>query len=246
MLLPHPCGGIAAQKRKVMIDTSIDGHVHTALCQHAKGKMEEYVVAGIERGLSGLVFLEHLECGIGYFERTWLTEEDFVLYRLEADRLREKYAGKIDVLCGIEVGYNPSERGRIEEFLASARWDRIGISYHFLEVRGRHVNMFSRKQSNLDAVREVGAQRVLEGYYEGLTEAVNCLDGHVVCHLDAALRHLEEVNGCACLNLVDMVLDAVAARGMALEVNTSGYAIRGEPFPAQAVVWEATRIEIAE
>ncbi len=68
-------------------------------------------------GLAGIVFLEHLECGIDYFERTWLTDDDFVIFRREADRLKEKYAGRIEVLCGIEVGYNPKD-SRPDSFLS--------------------------------------------------------------------------------------------------------------------------------
>ena len=37
-----------------LIDITCDGHVHTALCQHAVGAMEDYVRAAIDRGLSGM------------------------------------------------------------------------------------------------------------------------------------------------------------------------------------------------
>ena len=51
--------------------------MHTSLCNHAGGTMEEYVLAALERDLAAITFLEHLEAGISYFERTWLTETDF-------------------------------------------------------------------------------------------------------------------------------------------------------------------------
>ena len=41
--------------------------------------MEQYVQSAIGKGLRHMVFLEHLEEGINYPERTWLTEEDFGL-----------------------------------------------------------------------------------------------------------------------------------------------------------------------
>jgi len=70
----------------IQIDTSIDGHVHTKLCHHARGEMEEYVLAAIGKGLRKLIFLEHLEVGVNYFESTWLTEEDFNYYHDEGKR----------------------------------------------------------------------------------------------------------------------------------------------------------------
>ncbi len=41
-----------------------DNHVHTNLCGHAKGEMEEYVQAAISKRLKCIVFLEHMEEGI--------------------------------------------------------------------------------------------------------------------------------------------------------------------------------------
>jgi HisJ family histidinol phosphate phosphatase len=57
-----------------MLDISEDGHVHTNLCHHALGAMEDYVQAAIDRGLRKIIFLEHLEAGIEYFESTLLTD----------------------------------------------------------------------------------------------------------------------------------------------------------------------------
>jgi len=53
--------------------TADDRHIHTKLCCHASGEMEEYVLAAIGRDLDGIVFLEHMEEGICCAERTWLT-----------------------------------------------------------------------------------------------------------------------------------------------------------------------------
>ncbi|MEJ2689941.1 MAG: histidinol-phosphatase HisJ family protein [Deltaproteobacteria bacterium] len=227
-----------------MIVTSIDGHVHTALCRHASGTMEQYVESAMAKGLAGIVFLEHLECGINYFERVWLTEEDFVEFRWEAEKLKEKYAGRIEVLCGVEVGYNPKAVDRILSFLDRQQWDRIGLSYHFFEADGRHINMFSRKQQNLDAIQAVGPLRIFEGYYQGLIEAVSRIDGHVVCHLDAALRHVQaEVNFDAA-DLIGELLAVMAKRRLALELNAAGFAIRGEQFPTTRIVRQAAALKI--
>jgi histidinol-phosphatase (PHP family) len=79
------------------INLQIDGHVHTSLCHHASGSMEDYVLAAIDRGLERLFFLEHLEVGINYFECTWLSQQDFDDYFQEGLRLREKYGDRLFV-----------------------------------------------------------------------------------------------------------------------------------------------------
>ena len=77
------------------IDLKKDNHVHTRLCNHASGEMEEYVLAAIDRGLTSITFLEHLEEEIHYFERTWLTKDNFTCYFREGERLRKKHQGQI-------------------------------------------------------------------------------------------------------------------------------------------------------
>ena len=38
----------------------IDYHVHTSLCNHASGTMEQYVQAAVAKGLNTICFLDHL------------------------------------------------------------------------------------------------------------------------------------------------------------------------------------------
>ncbi|HIJ78758.1 MAG: histidinol-phosphatase [Desulfobulbaceae bacterium] len=216
-----------------MIDFKSDGHVHTRLCHHARGEMEEYVLAAIARGLDELIFLEHLEKGVNYIESTWLSEDDFAYYHREGRRLKEKYQAKIKVGVGIEVGYNPRRQEEILDFLNRYPWDRIGISYHFYEIGGKHYNFVSRKEYNTLAFGAVGVDKVISHYLAGLLDAVNLLPGTVLCHLDAVLRYHPEV----CFGrehelIINEIFRAMLSKGMALEINTSGIALRGQPFPA--------------
>jgi histidinol-phosphatase (PHP family) len=209
--------------------------------------MEEYVLRAIAIGLGELVFLEHMEAGVHYFETTWLTEDDFDLYFSEGKRLQEKYQQDIRVSLGVEVGYSPTHKEELLKRLEKRDWDRIGVSYHFMRrPDGRHhLNLVSRKDRNLQAIEKVGCKHVLDRYFATLTEAVEVLPGTVLCHLDAALRfqpqctinedHLEQIR---------TLLETVKRKGMALEINTSGFTIREVPFPAPFIVKEAIALGI--
>ena len=224
------------------IDTTVDGHVHTKLCKHATGEMEEYVQAAVAKGLTGIIFLEHLESGISYFESTWLSEAEFDLYFAEGLRLRQKYAGQITVGLGVEVGYNPHKVAAIADFLARHVWDRVGLSCHFLETSGDHLNLVSRRQRNWGPLGELGMDKVVAIYFQRLRQAVEELPGTVVCHLDAVLRHHPDIRFTAeNRQLALAVLNAMAERGLALEVNTSGFPHRGEPYPDSFFRDEAVR-----
>ena len=234
-----------ADIHSALIDTSIDGHVHTELCHHAVGTMEEYVQAAVAGGLKKIVFLEHLESGIGYFESTWLEEHDFEFYHAEGKRLQEKYAGRIAIDLGVEVGYNPARRQNILDRLQRHQWDRIGVSYNFVGIDGSILNVVSRKQVNIQGIAEAGIDRVITAYLQGLHKAVESLPGNVVCHIDAVARHNPGVNFSEKhLAIFDRLLDLIAARGMALEVNTSGFAHRNEPYPGCWLVARAMRRNI--
>lgn len=227
------------------IDISVDGHIHTELCHHAKSGMEEYVVSAIHKGLQKIIFLEHLEMGIQYFESTWLSEKDFDFYFNEGERLRKKYSGALEIGLGVEVGYNPQKCNELIDFLEHYSWDRIGISYHFLEVDGQVVNVVSRQRTNIEAMDRIGIDRLVEKYYTNLKDAVQILPGTVLCHLDAVLRYHPRINALTINpDLVCDVLDAVVAKKMALEVNTSGFAMRDEQFPSCQWLLEAGKRNI--
>ena len=221
------------------VDLLSDTHIHTSLCRHASGTMEEYVIGAIDRGLKRLVFLEHLEEGIRASFRTWLTEEDFDVYFEEGRRLQKRYGDQIELELGAEVGYNPDCTDQILQRLGRRSWDRIGLSCHFFKVDGseEHLNILSKNQRTIDIIERYGNQRLLSRYFTTLTEAVQVIPADVLCHLDAGLRHqpnlqLEDSHW----QQIDFLLDEVKRTGMALEINTSGYKYRGLPFPLPEII----------
>jgi histidinol-phosphatase (PHP family) len=195
--------------------------------------MEEYVLSAIKKGLKKICFLEHMETGVDYFESTWLTDADFDFYFREGERLRGTYGEQIDILLGVEVGFNPDCIDLTIQRLNQYQWDRIGLSYHFLKQGNGHLNMLSRKQANIIALERIGTDRIITSYLQTLLQAVETIPADVVCHLDAVMRHHPEIIFTDDhLLLVDQLLDTVEQRGMALEINTSGYNHRNAPYPA--------------
>lgn len=229
------------------VDLNIDSHVHTSLCGHASGTMEEFVLAAISRGLRTIIFLEHLEAEIIYEERTWLSEADFAYYFEEGRRLREKYADRIAVRLGVEVGHNPQAVDVLRHKLTLHPWDQIGLSYHFFFHGGRHLNMVSRKQGNIDALAAAGPDRVVDAYFSGLIQAMHSFDNiTVLCHLDAVMRHYPGLRfNRAHMRQIDRLLDILRRKKVRLEINTSGYALRSEPFPARPILRRAIQLGIS-
>ena len=229
------------------IDTLVDGHVHTSMCQHAVGSMEEYVVSAIAKGLRKIIFLEHMEEGIQYRHRTWLTETDFDYYFEEGQRLKKRYIEKIEIGLGVEVGYNPDCSDKLIDRLRQRNWDRIGISYHYCKLPGlkEHLNILSRKQQNIKLFKDHGASDLLYRYFDTLTEAVQTIPGQVLCHLDAGLRHYPQLElDKRHQEQIKYLLTLLKRTGIALEINTSGYDIRNNPFPMPHIIEQALKLGI--
>jgi len=221
----------------------IDRHIHTKFCRHASGEMEDFALAAIQQGLDGIIFLEHMEEGILLAERTWLTEEDFDCYFSEGRRLQEKYKDRLYIGLGVECGYNPDCPQALTTRLGKRDWDEIGISCHFIKPAGckKHLNLFSRKKHALAQVMEFDPELLLDIYFDTLLEAVAVLPGTKLCHLDGALRFLPGIHLTGShLEKINSLLIAVKEREMALEINSSGIAIRGEQFPARPILEMAT------
>jgi len=223
-----------------LIDITTDGHVHTRLCNHATGEMEEYVKKAVQRGLTTIIFLEHLEAGIQYPARSWLEKEEFDYYFQEGTRLQQRYHGIIDVRLGVETGYNPAAAITLKEKLAQYPWDRIGLSCHFHCHEGFHLNLLSRRQESLERLATIGIDRIVTEYFDALIEAIEIIDCDVLCHLDAVLRHYPGIGFTEDhQRQIELLLDGMQKKGVALEINTSGFDYRGFPFPAPWIIKSA-------
>ncbi|MDK9708719.1 MAG: histidinol-phosphatase [Desulforhopalus sp.] len=220
-------------------DQYVDTHVHTKFCGHAIGDMEEYVLAALAKGLGKITFLEHMEEGIISPVTTWLSETDFDVFFSEGERLRGKYGDRINIGMGVECGFNPDAIDGLRARLARRSWDQIGISCHYLKVPefDRHINLFSRKADNIHLAQQIGWETLMDLYLKTLSEAVRQLPGTLLCHLDGALRHLPAMPLTSSqYAAIEELLLAAGDKGMAIEVNTSGITMRGEPFPSRRIL----------
>lgn len=210
--------------------------------------MEEYVRAAIRIGLKEIVFLEHLEEAIVGNRRTWLDDRDFDAYFAEGERLRTIFGEQIKIGLGVECGYNPEAGKRLRERLLARHWDQIGISCHFLRLDNQpeHLNLFSRREENLQLARQQNPTELLTRYFATLSEGIDALPATKVCHLDGALRWLPEIQlSSQHHEQIGLLLEKMRKKELALEVNTSGITIRGEQFPQTSIISQAQKIGVS-
>ncbi len=102
-----------------------DYHTHTCF-SHGTGTPEENVQAALQRGLSSIAISEHGPGHMFYGVR----KEKLLALRREVDRLAEKYAGKIQVLMGVECNLTGFGLCDLPQDPGLPPFDVILLAYH--------------------------------------------------------------------------------------------------------------------
>jgi histidinol-phosphatase (PHP family) len=225
-----------------------DLHIHTPYCNHAAGRMEDYVRTAVEIGLEEIGFLAHAEQNIRHHRRSWLLPEQLDQYWEEGQQLRARYEGLIRVSLGLEMGLNPAAVPALQQLIRRHPWDRVGMSYHYLENvpprQDRHSNICSSHESGLATLPADDVLNANLTYYEGLRRHVPVFRPDFLCHLDVIRRYMPDRSDDPVVRAaVHALLDVMAHHDTALEINTSGY-FHGEICPSPWIIRAAARRDI--
>ncbi|AEI38843.1 histidinol-phosphatase HisJ [Paenibacillus mucilaginosus] len=220
----------------------IDYHTHHVRCGHASGDLEEYVVKGIEIGLTQLGLSDHMPLlhvdPETYLPGMAMPMDELPRYVEEAFRLQQKYKDQIDIRVGLEGDYIEGWEKQIEEIIRAYPWDYVIGSVHFLG----EWDITDYRQT--DGWKERDAYAVYEQYYDAVVKACRTGFYDYIGHIDVIKRfgfkpdrnveHLE-----------NMALEAVKAANMAIELNASGLRMPvQEMFPSRRMLEYALKLGI--
>ncbi|WP_123039480.1 histidinol-phosphatase [Cohnella candidum] len=216
-----------------------DLHTHHERCGHAIGTIEDYILAGIQAGLTAIGISDHSP----YFAREEdhpqpgiaMAKSEFARYVDEVLRLKEKYAGKIEVLLGVESDFFPNEIAHYRAVYEKYPFDYIIGSVH--QTRG--VSIFNRNRwKKLSEGEKVEDKK---DYYRMIRDSANEGLFQILGHIDAMKGYFpafSDIRGAEAE--IDDVLRAVADNDIALEINTSGSTKDcGGWYPADAILERA-------
>ncbi|WP_319407466.1 histidinol-phosphatase HisJ family protein [uncultured Desulfosarcina sp.] len=215
----------------------IDYHVHTSLCNHATGTMEQYVRAAVVRGIATICFLDHLtfqEAG----RNNAMFPREVPMYVNEARRLERYYREQISVRVGLEIDFSPRHVDRCIEIVNTFDLDVVGSSVHFLEgedVVTRH-SAWARGEISPDEVYPK---------YIGVLESMLDYDYFdVICHLDLPKKYNQRPSLTAIKGFLG-VLEKIREKDLTVELNTSGfhYPVK-EAFPSPELLGRCVQLQI--
>lgn len=199
-----------------------DYHVHTSRCGHAGGETREYVESALQRGLAEIAFTDHLPL---YFlpgedpdPTIAMTRAEMPGYVAEVLALRGEYAGRIDVLLGIEADYAEGYEEALAALLHGTAWDVVLGSVHW--VAGDWVDA-PGSGARHTAEGSKGSEAIWSEYYRLVAKAARSGLFDVMTHLDLPKKYGHH-RPPACERAEDEAVAAVREAGVAIEVSSAG------------------------
>ena len=164
-------------------------HTHTSYSD-GKNSMEEMVLQAISSGFKRIGFTDHsfVTCDAEYC----MAYENYDAYKKEARMLKEKYADKIEILCGIEQDYYsdyPAEG--FDYVIGSVHFIKIDDDYIGIDWGGeegtRTIQAAAKKYFNDDIYA------LLEYYFETISSVVEKTGADIIGHFDVIRKTNEQL-----------------------------------------------------
>lgn len=197
-----------------------DCHMHSSFSGDSDTPMEEMIRQGIALGLKTMCFTEHQDMdfpdspeGPGSI---FLLNTDSYLYDLA--RLKEKYAGQIRILFGVELGLQPEILRKNAVYANSYDFDFIIGSSHVCHGKDPYYPAFYEGRSEEEAYRE---------YFTSILENIQKFSNFdVYGHLDYVVRYGpskdREYTYEKYRDILDRILELLLEKEKGLELNTGG------------------------
>lgn len=194
-----------------------DFHIHSSLSADSDSPMEDMIEQGIRLGLSVMCFTEHMD--FGYIDEGMNFELDTQAYYKKYLEMRDRYAGRMKLLFGIELGLQPHLAEKHRQYLASYPFDFCIGSSHLVDGMDPYYPKFYEGRSE-----ETCYRRYFASILENL-DAFSDVDSYG--HIDYVVRYGPNKNAHYSYeryrDLIDEILKILIEKEIALEVNTAGY-----------------------
>lgn len=213
-----------------------DSHVHSSFSGDSNADMEEMVVKAMDIGLKYITFTEHQDFDFIYTEdepkEKFEVNTDQYLYHLLG--LREKYASKITVNFGIEIGMQTDIARKNAIYAKSHDFDFIIASSHLCNKKDPYLKEeFFAGRDEKEAYHE---------YFQYMYECIKtCQAFDVYGHLDYVFRYGPTMNKNVTFDEykedIDKILKLLIHNEKGIEINTSGYAYgMNAPHPSKDIL----------
>lgn len=212
-----------------------DFHLHSSFSGDSDTPMEEMILKGIRLGLTHMCFTEHND-----FDYPVSGQEPAGFFDLNPDaylydflKLKEKYAGRITLHFGVELGLQPHLSRQNAAFSKARDYDFIIASSHICNGKDPYYPSFYEGRTQYEAYLE---------YFNSILDNLRSFDNFdVYGHLDYAARYGpkkdEGYSYEAYRDILESILKRLIDMEKGIEINTAGLA-KGmrEPNPCTGIL----------
>ncbi len=208
-----------------------DTHMHCAFSGDSDADPELMIQSAIEKHLDGICFTDHLD--YDYLEEPELFLLAFPAYQERIAALREKYAAKLPVLWGIELGLQPHLADRLSGVTTQHPFDFVIGSSHVVHGQDPYYSSFFDGKTEKEAYTE---------YFVSILENLDAFtDFDVYGHIDYVVRYGPNRNAdysyARYADVLDEILKKLICLGKGIEINTGGFKYGlGHPNPSEEIL----------
>ena len=206
-----------------------DSHMHTT---HSDGRstVTEMCDSAIAKGIAGITFTDHADMNFYESRDTYNRIGGAIAAYCQA---QQDYDGKLDVMCGVELGeylYAPENAKKI---LGLTDYDCILCSVHLVPA-ARWDKPYNRIVFSEDGSDEE-LRDYLRLYFDLLSNTVDAFDFDVLAHIACPVRYMTTKYGRFSDAMefepkIREILKKIIDRNVALEWNTAGLRQNEEIF----------------
>ena len=199
-------------------------HTHLALCGHAVGMSEDYVIEAIKNGYEILGISDHgpikpefmtpEEFVYNWLERQMNYEEFINIYLPDVENAKNKYKNQIKIYTGIEIEYlYPFHDYYVE---LKKKLDYMNLAVHFYYHNGKITNSFDDVTFENVYSYGLNAKKAME---TGLF--------NILVHPDVFMYHYKSQDGLPtfdseCEKTARLIIESAIKNNVYLEINVGG------------------------
>ena len=213
----------------------VDMHTHSENSHDSVCKIEDMCQAQIKRGMQIMAVTDH--CDVYSYGDYDIYTPIKRAYETVAE-LNEKYKGQIQLLSGVEISegfWFPEEYAKIRDLVP---YDVVLGSVHL--VRYKDLN-YSYSLMDFSRIPVQTIYEYLDTYFDDMMVMLDTTDIDVLTHMTCPLRYITGKYGIA-IDLgrfsekITKILQRIIDEEIALEVNTSSYAVLNDFMPCKEII----------
>lgn len=231
-------------------------HTHSNFCD-GKNTIEEFCQTAWERKFISIGFSSHAPLPTAFAPPTdWhCSWENLETYAEEVRAAKKRWAGRLDVLLGLEIDYIPHWCGPGDKSFNHMDLDyRIGSVHYLIPPQGAPFTVDGPPEEWEQGIKEGfggDADSAVTAYWTALTELVQEGGADILGHMDLIKKNNRDAHwfnpeGSAYIKGIEKALLAISRSNMVVEVNTGGLN-RGsimETYPAPAILHRLRALDV--